>query len=356
MRNLLIVIGVLLLVTNIKAQTLFPITDPTNKWVIEERAMLGTDHTYWSWNDTDTLINNNTYKILKVKDYPAKYYIRTNPVNKKVMLWNGNTEYMLYDFSLQEGAWVDLYIDYVKYSPSFRVIKRDTIYTKSGIPQIRILLREYSPGPMMPAYELEWVEGIGSNTHIVYPYANNYPKKTSDNIFYILSCFKNNCTVPDTLFDNSCFDTIAIKRSHDTLFTKTKVNWYDDTTLIKSNSHFLLLPNGGNYTAKVIDSFGCIYSSSAYINTGLNDAITNNHLIEIYPNPVTDVFYIKSQEKIKYIMIFNSLGVEVGYITSSNPNILNIYNLSYLSEGIYFLKIEGEGWECNKKIIKSNID
>ncbi len=353
MRNSLVVIWVILFVTNIKAQTLFPITDPTNKWVIEERNMLGTLHSYWYWESYDTVININKYKILKTSNYSTKYFIRTDSLTKKTMLWNGSFEFVLYDFNLQDGEDIILYIDYLKHDDYFTVVKKDTIYTKTGIPQRRLLLREVmASGPMIPKYEIEWIEGVGSSTHVAYSYINNYPKKTSDNTIYKLSCFKNNCTVPDTLFDNSCFDTIAIERSHDTLFTKTKVNWYDDTTLIKSNSNFLLLPNEGNYTAKVIDSFGCIYNSLAYKNTGLNDALTNNHLIEIYPNPTNDVLYIKSQEKIKYIMLFNSLGEQVEYITSCNPNILNIYNLSYLSEGIYFIQVVGESWNSSKKIVK----
>jgi ELWxxDGT repeat protein len=81
------------------------------------------------------------------------------------------------------------------------------------------------------------------------------------------------------------------------------------------------------------------------LNTNKFD-IELNSLI-IYPNPVNDILYIKSNSTIKTGIIYNLLGKKMK--TTSNTSV----NVSNLKSGIYFLKIEDEfGNISSKKWIK----
>ncbi len=69
-----------------------------------------------------------------------------------------------------------------------------------------------------------------------------------------------------------------------------------------------------------------------------------------YPNPVTDVLHANAQEKITQISICNLLGKEVKKIV---PNSLNTeIDLSNLSNGVYFVKVQVETRTGTFKIIK----
>jgi hypothetical protein len=79
---------------------------------------------------------------------------------------------------------------------------------------------------------------------------------------------------------------------------------------------------------------------------GVDDAILSR--VSLYPNPSNDVLYISSKEsKIFDIQMFNILGKQVKQVRNTNE-----VNLSGLSEGTYFLKINSEGASVVKKIIK----
>ena len=69
---------------------------------------------------------------------------------------------------------------------------------------------------------------------------------------------------------------------------------------------------------------------------------------KLYPNPVNDVLHIDSQEDVKEVKIYNSLGREVKVSTSVSDAI----NVSNLANGIYFMMIETETGKGIRRFIK----
>lgn len=69
--------------------------------------------------------------------------------------------------------------------------------------------------------------------------------------------------------------------------------------------------------------------------------------IEIFPNPMNDVLYIKS-ENIKEVTIFNAVGQQL--MTIENENSINV---SSLSDGLYFVRVrDDKGNTLVKKVVK----
>jgi murein DD-endopeptidase MepM/ murein hydrolase activator NlpD len=62
----------------------------------------------------------------------------------------------------------------------------------------------------------------------------------------------------------------------------------------------------------------------------------------IFPNPSNDIVNISSTSKIKYVKVFDVLGKRVLGQEDSSGNGIKQLNLSNLSKGVYFIKLEGE--------------
>lgn len=62
----------------------------------------------------------------------------------------------------------------------------------------------------------------------------------------------------------------------------------------------------------------------------------------VYPNPSNDVVNISSTSKIKFVQIFDVLGKNVFTQEDSTGNGIQKMNLTSLSKGVYFIKLEGE--------------
>jgi hypothetical protein len=96
-------------------------------------------------------------------------------------------------------------------------------------------------------------------------------------------------------------------------------------------------------------------SSSCYLSyTVLNDnLLKESSSIKIYPNPIKDKFQIEFQNKITQdlkLNITNSLGQTL-YILD-NPSQKQNIDISFLSSGIYYLKIQSNTEIITHKIIK----
>ncbi|AUC13900.1 hypothetical protein BTO06_01460 [Tenacibaculum sp. SZ-18] len=70
---------------------------------------------------------------------------------------------------------------------------------------------------------------------------------------------------------------------------------------------------------------------------------------KLYPNPVTDVLRIESQEVVHKVKIYNTLGKEVLFKNSFDEETINVSNLS---QGIYFMIIETETGKGVRRFIK----
>lgn len=75
-------------------------------------------------------------------------------------------------------------------------------------------------------------------------------------------------------------------------------------------------------------------TSSCTLITSIENYKNKNQNIEIYPNPFTSTFDIKTEKEIEYIEIYNSSG-KVVYVGKYN----RMTNFSFLMNGTYFVKI-----------------
>jgi len=67
-----------------------------------------------------------------------------------------------------------------------------------------------------------------------------------------------------------------------------------------------------------------------------------------YPNPTKDYFTIYSSDDVKQVTIYNHLGQGVGILEKTN----NVFDISHLSKGVYWVEIETPLGKSVKKIIK----
>lgn len=89
-----------------------------------------------------------------------------------------------------------------------------------------------------------------------------------------------------------------------------------------------------------------IYSQNEQINTSQN--FENEIEFSIYPNPAKDIVYIKSNQKVEYIKLYNKQGKPVlkSYLKD------NKINLSRLDDGYYLFCAYINGKRIKKGIIK----
>ncbi|WP_299095381.1 T9SS type A sorting domain-containing protein [uncultured Winogradskyella sp.] len=102
---------------------------------------------------------------------------------------------------------------------------------------------------------------------------------------------------------------------------------------------FILTPD---YASAVIDNVAFVYESLS-----INDVGFDNNF-KVYPNPTSDVIYIKSDEGIVNIEIYNALGSLVA--TKQNDTKINVENLT---SGIYYLSVRKKNNQIiSRKFVK----
>lgn len=102
-----------------------------------------------------------------------------------------------------------------------------------------------------------------------------------------------------------------------------------------------------NYLVLAYSQSGTIVKRIALASLAVND-VKNNSTFGIYPNPVQDVVYVKSDAKIKSIEVTNTAG-QVVNVKSADQQI----DFTNVTSGIYFVKAVFEnGNTAVKKIIK----
>ncbi|WP_456437463.1 T9SS type A sorting domain-containing protein [Psychroserpens sp.] len=102
-----------------------------------------------------------------------------------------------------------------------------------------------------------------------------------------------------------------------------------------------------------------VYNDELYFGAGnlykyLDPTLSNDEFIEtqsfkLYPNPTSSHFSIKSNLKIKNIEIYDILGKQVKVFTQTQE----LYNISELSNGLYFIIFFTENKYQTIKLIKN---
>ena len=101
----------------------------------------------------------------------------------------------------------------------------------------------------------------------------------------------------------------------------------------EEGSHYFTVVNDCQY----IDS----PHSEAFEFTIIDDAIEEyENNFEIYPNPVDDVLYIKSDNNIEEINIYNIVGIKMATVNGQQTTV-NI-DMSGFNSGVYFIEVDGK--------------
>ena len=80
------------------------------------------------------------------------------------------------------------------------------------------------------------------------------------------------------------------------------------------------------------------------------DETTTPETLDIYPNPVNDRLYIETENNVKNVTIFDIFGRQQQLsVISRQPYVINVSNLT---SGIYFVKINTTNGEIVKRFVK----
>jgi hypothetical protein len=131
------------------------------------------------------------------------------------------------------------------------------------------------------------------------------------------------------------------------------LNWegsYFEMTTILNTPNEMFLGDGIGWGAQsqtgLPEADGVISLSGDCSLLGINDNIAD--LVSIYPNPTSSILNLKipTNIEVKNVKIFDILGKDVG--VSYN----NRFDISYLSHGVYLLKVETTAGTVTQKIVK----
>ncbi|MCF6269964.1 MAG: T9SS type A sorting domain-containing protein [Melioribacteraceae bacterium] len=176
---------------------------------------------------------------------------------------------------------------------------------------------------VVPMDTLDWVDFIAAS-----PYTPNF--------------------IPDfySILDNNCF--IMACYAGVWQYGNPRFDW--NQLLASKTVTTPLFPNNPFYTEYI--NLSSLLNSGSYITncrTTSIDEELENHFGEIYPNPASDIIYIKTDGKYYNAKIFNVLGEEVaGFAIEQSAEI----NISHLRKGVYIIKIWNNKTTRTSKFIK----
>jgi|GEM_PF-2260646 len=134
-----------------------------NHWYVNSMMFTNMD-SYWVQPVEEITINETVYthyqETITVIDTPVvnDYYIREDVEAKKVYKLEDGNEYLMYDFSLQEGD--NVMLEFAGELIEYNVVSKDSFAVNSGRQRVRLLLE----GVGSEATET-WIEGLGNLGH-----------------------------------------------------------------------------------------------------------------------------------------------------------------------------------------------
>lgn len=278
-------------------QTYVPLLANQNEWHFTSCYEGCLTDVYYT--DGDTLVNNKMHKILDGYHYISRTFLLSeNEEEKKVTLTRITTtrinEYLLYDFSLQEGDTFEMKNPITPFPEEGGLFVLDSIRNIEIWPETMRKHFYFSPHETnrISSQNAIWVEGVGSLSII------NAPGGHPDiNAVGILSCF----------FKNS------------EIFYS---NLTSETTLCEPT--ILSLPQN-----------------------------KQKALIVYYPENDKTVCYIKNTDGVKRIELFDINGRKLRTFFNQTSNEIRL-DLQPFSTGIYNIKLIDDAGEQSVKIIKMN--
>lgn len=108
-------------------------------------------------------------------------------------------------------------------------------------------------------------------------------------------------------------------------------------------------PNNGEYIIEVVDDNGCSLEEVFSIDNLYSDIVTSNQInISVYPNPVSELLFIKTQNRAS-IQMYNAIGGLIKSIHTNNE--LVQMDVSNLPSGIYWLVSEDGSYKEKVEVI-----
>lgn len=185
-----------------------------------------------------------------------------------------------------------------------------------------------------------------------------------------LNCANNNITDLNALFLNVNLESLVCNNNAITSLSLNANTAITEVDLRDNQLTGLSIKNGSNtsiitFNALNNASLNCIsvddemYSTTNWTNIDSqtvfsNDCstLTNQNFekiaIAVYPNPVQEVFTLKTNQQVKNVAIYNVQGSLVKSFSKTEDS----YNLQDLNPGLYFAEIETSKGAITKKFIK----
>ncbi len=142
--------------------------------------------------------------------------------------------------------------------------------------------------------------------------------------------------------------------------TGATYQWYNCDSSINisgATQQTFIATTDGNYAVWITNGEGCTkLSDCIYVDVlGINNELSINNQIKIYPNPASsELTIISSQQSINTIAVFDLMGKAVagyGFEVSGSLNLKSkIINLKSFSPGVYFIKLQlhDGSWEVRR--------
>jgi hypothetical protein len=276
--------------------------------------------TQYIYFDEDSIVTGKTYKKVFSCDDELheniKYEGLIREQDKKTYFIgkNSETEYLLYDFSLEEGANFE-YQEQGSQIPGYEFpsiilyVKKVDFVEISGVQKKRIQLTSLPPDDDI--VRATWIESIGSLTGLFYPQGS---MRSPSNVIETLLChFQDN----ESVYKDPAFSKCYYDKEEDIIYDEKENDIYENvkiTTLVKS------------------------------IQTSR---------LTVYPNPVDNVLIISpSNEVVSFVRFTDMLGKTVYTKRLDADKEYNI-DMSLFVSGLYFLHIyDVKGHVSTFKIIK----
>lgn len=191
MRKLLFILNLLLIVPCL-AQNYKPLLDNFNEWHLTYCYHGCLTDVYYT--DGDTIVDGKNYKILDGYHFISRTLLLREELDSRKVYLNlvartGNTEYLLYDFSLNIGDSIDIKNPISPFPTDGGFYKVDSIVSQELADgnEYRHFYLSPTPTNTISNTTAEWIEGIGSLSLINAP--GGYPDINSVGH---LSCFFKN--------------------------------------------------------------------------------------------------------------------------------------------------------------------
>ncbi len=238
-KDLVLIFGILF-ISKGTAQDYIPLLDSANEWQLTT-CYFGCLTDYY-FTDGDTLVDGKNYKILDGYHYIERNLLLREEVGEKKIYLNivsesGNEEYLLYDFSLQEGDEMNLFNPITPFPEDAGIFQVDSIKLRELVD-----MNEYRHFYLSPiktntisSERAVWIEGVGSLSMI------NAPGGHPDiNEVGALSCFFKNSDLFYSNLDSidACEPNIlsvivnTLAHINATMYFKNKISVIQDASAI----------------------------------------------------------------------------------------------------------------------------